>query len=198
MSIKISETGFWDYNNSEHDESIHFDKGLAEFLIYLINNNKVKNVFDFGCSTGYYLDFLSQKIKDINLIGIEPEVTSNKNKKFDNILNYDLSKPFQLEIKGSIICLEVIEHIPKEFEIVVIENIINHCDDFLFISWARPKQGGIGHVNEQSLSYVIELFEKNNFTFLEKESLDARKSSTLPWLKVNFCAFKKIQNTNIK
>lgn len=32
MGIKISETGFWDYNNSDHDESIYLDKGLLEFL----------------------------------------------------------------------------------------------------------------------------------------------------------------------
>lgn len=191
MGIKISETGFWDYNNSDHDESIYLDKGLLEFLINFINNNKIKTVFDFGCSTGYYLNILNQEIKDINLIGVEPEVMLSKHKKFDNILNYDLSKPFKLEHKGSIICLEVIEHIPKEFETSVIDNIVNNCEDFLFISWARPEQGGMGHVNEQSLSYVIELFEKRNFIFLEKESLNGRKSSFLPWLKTNFCVFKK-------
>jgi 2-polyprenyl-3-methyl-5-hydroxy-6-metoxy-1,4-benzoquinol methylase len=191
MSIKIMETGAWDYNNSNHDESDHLDKGLLEFLIYFINNNKIKNIFDFGCSTGYYLNILNKKIKNINLIGVEPEVMLSKNKKFDNILNYDLSKPFQLGTKGSVICLEVIEHIPKEYETVAIDNIINHCEDFLFISWARPGQGGLGHVNEQSLSYVIELFEKRNFIFLEKESLNGRESAFLPWLKTNFCVFKK-------
>lgn len=193
MGIKISETGFWDYNNSDYDESIHLDKGLLEFLINFINNNKIKTVFDFGCSTGYYLNILNQEIKDINLIGVEPEVMLSKHKKFDNILNYDLSKPFKLEDKGSIICLEVIEHIPKEFETSVIDNIVNHCEDFLFISWARIGQGGMGHVNEQSLSYVIELFEKRNFIFLEKESLNGRESAFLPWLKTNFCVFKKIK-----
>jgi hypothetical protein len=91
MNIKILETGAWDYNNSNHDESNHLDKGLLEFLIYFIKNNKIKNVFDFGCSTGYYLNILNKKIKNINLIGIEPEVMLSKNKKFDNILNYDLS-----------------------------------------------------------------------------------------------------------
>lgn len=169
MSIKILETGAWDYNNSNRDESHNLDKGLVEFFIEFINNNRIKNVFDFGCSNGYYLDMLNQKINNINLIGVEPEVMLCKYKKFDNILDYDLSKPFQLQTKGLVICLEVIEHIPKEFETIVIENIINHCEDFLFISWARPGQGGLGHVNEQSLSYVIELFEKKNLFFWKKK-----------------------------
>jgi len=191
MDIKISETGFWDYNNSEYDESIHLDEGLLEFLINFIEKNEIKNVFDFGCSTGYYLDLLSKKNKNLNLIGVEPEVILSKNKKFNNILNYDLAKPFDIKSKGSIICLEVIEHIPEKFETIVIENIINHCNDFLFISWASPEQGGLGHVNEKPLSYVIQLFEKRNFTYLEEESIEGRKFAKLQWIKNNFCIFKK-------
>jgi 2-polyprenyl-3-methyl-5-hydroxy-6-metoxy-1,4-benzoquinol methylase len=156
--MNISPTGFWDYNNSNHNESIHFDLGLSKFLLNFITINKLDTIFDFGCSTGYYLNFLNQNLPNLDLLGIEPMIDKRSDLFFDKILNYDLSKPFDLNKNGSIICLEVLEHIPSNLENYVIDNIINHCTGYLFISWARPNQGGFGHIHEKSLEYVINLF----------------------------------------
>ena len=193
MSIAITNSGSWDYNNSSHDESIFLDQGVLNYLIKFIEQNQLRRIFDFGCSTGYYLKGIQRNLDNIEMIGVEPLIQERNDKYFNNIVCYDLSLPFDLDKKGSLICLEVLEHIPSEFESVAIQNIKNHCDQYLFISWARPGQGGRGHVNERSIEYVIDTFEKNDFVFLEKESLDIRNQAKLWWLKNNLCVFKKLK-----
>lgn len=192
MNIKILETGAWDYNNDSHDEVGNFDQKLADYLTSFIKTHNIKNVFDFGCSTGYYLKYISERTSDIKLTGVEPNVNKREDNHFENILNYDLAKSFDIGNKGSIICLEVLEHIPSQFESVVIENIKKHCDGYLFMSWATPGQGGYGHYNERSFDYVYDLFTENGFEFMEEETKICRDSAYIGWLKNNCCIFKKI------
>jgi len=191
MSISITDTGAWDYNNNLHDESIFLDKGLVKYLGNFIRHHKIGRIFDFGCSTGYYLNEIQQIDSNIELIGVEPLVAKSSVKHFDNIIDQDLSKPFDLNKKGSLICLEVLEHIPTELESVAIQNIEKHCDEYLFVSWARPGQGGRGHVNERSLEYVVDIFKKYGFIYLGKESQEIRNHANLWWLKNNLCVFQK-------
>lgn len=190
MNIKVLETGAWDYNTSYHDEIVNFDCNLADSIVSFLKEKKIKNLIDFGCSTGYYLEHISKNISDIKLIGVEPNVSHRKNKHFDNILEHDLAHPFNIGYKGTIICLEVLEHIPKKFESIAIENIKNHCDGFLFLSWAIIGQGGYGHHNEKNLKDVINLFTKQKFSLLERETQACRDKAVLPWLKNNLLVFK--------
>lgn len=191
MNIKILETGAWDYNNDSHDEVGNFDPKLADYLASFIKTNNIKNVFDFGCSTGYYLKYISERTSDdVKLTGVEPNVNKREDNHFENILNYDLAKSFDIGNKGSIICLEVLEHIPAQFEPVVIENIKKHCDGYLFMSWATPGQGGYGHYNERSFDYVYKLFTENGFEFMEEETKICRDAAHIGWLKNNSCVFR--------
>jgi hypothetical protein len=192
MTINIHKTGFWDYNDSDHDESIHLDLGLSNFLVEFSKQQKINCIIDFGCSTGYYLSFFESVLKKTELIGVEGKIMSSKNLKFNNIIEHDLSKEFNLNKKGAIMCLEVIEHIPKEYEKTVLNNIKKHSEKYVFMSWAQPNQGGLGHVNEVDVNEVIKKFEFMGFKFLLDETQKARESASLPWIKKNFCIFEKI------
>lgn len=189
-TITILETGAWDYNTNNHEEAGYFDSSLAEWILSFISKNEVKNLFDFGCSTGYYLKYMSENSDNLNLLGIEPNVSLRENR-FDHILPYDLAKHFDLNQTGSIICLEVLEHIPKAFESIVIDNIVKHCDKYLIISWAVPGQGGYGHFNEKSFEDVKELFSGRGFRLMSEETASARNSAVIPWLKNNVSVFIK-------
>lgn len=190
MDIKILETGAWDYNTNPHNEVSNYDAKLADSLVSFIKEKNIKIVFDFGCSTGYYLKHLSEQLPHIKLTGVEPKVTDRTDKHFENILDFDLAKPFTIGYKGTIICLEVLEHIPTQFESIAINNIKNHCEGYLILSWAIPNQGGYGHFNEKSQNDVINLFVKEGFTFLENETLTCRNDAVVSWLKNNLLIFR--------
>ena len=192
MNVEIISTGAWNYNKEFHDESRYLDVPLADWIVKFLIENKIDSLFDFGCSTGYYLKHISENTTEMNLIGVEPCVTEREDNLFDNILPKDLAVRFDLMQKGSILCLEVLEHIPAQFESVAIDNIENHCDGYLLMSWAVPNQGGYGHFNEKEFADVLRLFESRGFRLMEKETQDARNTATLPWLKNNFSVFKKI------
>jgi len=190
MNIKILKTGAWDYNTNPHDEVNNYDSKLADSIVSFIKEKDIKFVFDFGCSTGYYLKHLSEQLPDLKLTGVEPKVSERSDKHFENILDFDLAEPFIIGEKGTIICLEVLEHIPAQFESIVIDNIKNHCDGYLILSWARPGQGGYGHFNEKNQNDVMDLFTKEGFVFLESETMSCRNDTIVGWLKNNLLIFR--------
>lgn len=192
MNIEIKSTGAWNYNDNSHDESHYFDRELTQWIVDFLKKNNVKSLFDFGCSSGYYLRYISDNTQDMNLIGVEPNI-SERNNYFDNIVSYDLAMPFSLGQKGSVMCLEVLEHIPQEFESSALDNIENHCDEYLFMSWAVPGQGGYGHFNEKHFVDVLPLFEARGFQLMVEETNEAKSVAVIPWLKSNFAIFKKIK-----
>jgi len=192
MYPQITESGAWNYNDSNHDESRFFDQNLIDLILLFLNDKSTKSILDFGCSTGYYLSYIKSKKKNYNLLGVEPHILNRSDLHFPNIVEYDLAKPFDLDMKGEIICLEVLEHINPLYEEQSIQNLITHCNKYLFISWACIGQGGWGHINEKNLNDVINLFTKRGFSYLERESTEIREMATLAWFKTNFCIFEKI------
>jgi len=192
MNIGIKPTGAWDYNTNSHDESRYLDIPLANWIVNFLKEHNITNLFDFGCSTGYYLKYISEKTTNINLIGVEPSIQERNDKFFENILSYDLALPFSLEQRGSVLCLEVLEHIPPQFESNAIDNVVNHCDKYLLMSWATPGQGGYGHFNEKSFDDVLILFKSRGFNLMEEETKEARSVSTLYWLQNNFSVFQRV------
>jgi hypothetical protein len=165
----ISKTGYWEASEApaHHIHSPELSKWICNFL----NEDKNKTIIDFGCGMGHYLRDLH--LNDYNnLLGVEgdPPYTDYPFK----IITQDISVPFSLERIGNVICLEVGEHIPKEFQNSFIDNITKHCDNYLIMSWALHNQGGDGHFNELDNNVVIAEIEKRGFIYLEEFSVSAR------------------------
>jgi hypothetical protein len=51
-----------------------------------------------------------------------------------------LSKPQIFNKVDWVICLEVGEHIPKQFENILFDNMCNHATEGIIMSWAFPGQ----------------------------------------------------------
>jgi hypothetical protein len=166
----IHETGYWskEFATQHH---IHSPK-LSEWICNFLTENKEYQIYDFGCGTGDYLNDLNingfSKIKGLEVDPIKTDYT------FD-ILQLNLTNPISLEEKGIIICLEVGEHIPKQYQDIFLSNISNNCEKYLILSWATRGQGGYGHFNELNNDEIIPLIEGMGFKYLSDVSEDARK-----------------------
>ena len=181
----VDNTGYWKSEISEvHECSLELAKWISEFL------PKDKLIHDFGCGNGNYLKYLKDNYFE-KLIGYEGEIPNSK--VFDNIIQQNLTDEFKVE-KGNVICLEVGEHIPKEYQDVFLNNICNACNDKLILSWAIRGQTGLLHVNCLNYDEVKPLIEMRGFKLLEKESLNSRAciNFSCDWFKNTLYIFQKI------
>jgi hypothetical protein len=76
----------------------------------------------------------------------------------------DLTLPqYWLPIYDWVLCLEVLEHVPADFEKAVLENIDRAAGEGAVASWAVPGQGGFRHVNPRLPDYVEMVFNNRSF-----------------------------------
>ena len=167
----ITETGYW--KSEEASEHHIHSPSLSTWICNFLEKHKKAPIIDFGCGMGFYLKDLYNNGYE-NLLGVEgdPPYTDY----LFPILTQDLSCSFNLGTRGNVVCLEVGEHIPKQFQETFIDNITNHCNNYLIMSWALHNQGGDGHVNELDNDVIIKEIEKRGFRHIEKLSQDARNS----------------------
>lgn len=176
--------GAWDQYTADNNHS-HSPK-FAEWLSNYLDKDKV--IMDFGCGTGYYLNYLSEKNFN-HLIGIDGYALNNF--EHHNVFVKDLSQPFDLLHIGNVICLEVGEHIPEEFEQTFIDNICKHADK-LILSWATPNQPGVGHINCKTQEYIKSQIEERGFKYLADKTKEARNNTDkiCDWLTRNVMVFE--------
>jgi hypothetical protein len=183
-----TDTGIWEQHeaNQYHDFSYRLAQYIGQYL------PKNKQVIDLGCGLATYLRYLHD-IGFTKLLGVEG--TQLTNFEFGNILVHDLSIPIEIDKKGNVICLEVGEHIAKEYEDVVIDNICKLCadDGFIIMSWAIPTQDGIGHVNCQHNIYILDKIAKRGFSLLLDDTLRVRGvvEDRLNYFRNTLMIFKK-------
>ena len=90
-----------------------------------------------------------------------------------------------------VVCLEVAEHIPKDFEQIFLENLVSHSKKAVILSWAPPEQSGVGHVNTKKKEDVVRLMQARGYELDESNSKIVRDAATLPWIKKNLMIFLK-------
>ena len=181
-----SKTGIW--NQEEADANHIFSYRIAQWLGVFFEKNK--NLFDFGCGKGAYCKYF-EDIGFRNTLGIDGEIYNNiENKAFAKA---DLSLPFDLNIKGNVLCLEVGEHIPEESLDVFIDNLTTHCSGWLILSWAVPGQDGIGHVSCRANQWVIDQMNSRGFIYAPIETNEIRKvpEGFVNYFKETLLVFKK-------
>jgi SAM-dependent methyltransferase len=196
-SMKIHYTGYWVQKNNI---PLHHTccQPLCDWIIDFLKDSKEKQVYDFGCGLGQYL----KKLEDAGftkLTGFEGAIP--KAKVFDNIKSHDLSKPLKLPEQGNCIFLEVAEHIPPIFEHIMLDNIVNACNDKLIMSWALRGQAGDGHINCLNNDEAIGKLTKKGMIYLPEETASVRAviddspqetgDLNCPWFKNTLLIFKK-------
>jgi hypothetical protein len=181
----MNETGIWNIEEAKVEHA--FDKKLAIELTKILP--KGEKVVDLGCGRGDYLSLL--QFNGFDCIGYEgtPDIKSIAS--FPFIHQADLSKPIETE-KGTVLCFEVAEHIPQEYEDVFLQNVVNASIGLVVISWAVKGQGGHGHVNEQDSVHIIDKFHDLGFWLNGGLTKHLRLMSSLWWFKSSIYVFEKI------
>lgn len=167
----------------------YLDKPVLRFLL--------RNVFvtgetvaDFGAMTGQYAAWLN----DTGLVeAFAFDGTPNAAHITGGVVHtLDLTKPAALERAFDwILCLEVGEHLPKQFESVLMDNIARHARKGAIMSWATPDYPDVSHVNtlpEEESTRFIELFGFKQDRFLTE---GLRQTAEVEWLKQTIGVYLK-------
>ncbi|MEZ9898250.1 methyltransferase domain-containing protein [Vibrio breoganii] len=164
----------------------------AEAIIPIIKKHfVVDSVLDVGCGSGTWLKVWKEhNIEDV--YGIDGN--SLKDKEIlvprKNLLSMNLCSSFNLDRRFTVTqCLEVAEHIPQKYSLLLVESICKHSDIVIF-SAAPPGQGGENHVNEQCYDYWRNIFKMNGFDAYDiiRPKISGLKSIP-PWYKYNLLIY---------
>jgi hypothetical protein len=165
-------TGIWEGNDVAvaHMFDLPMANALGDFFI----SENATSVVDLGCGLGNYTQVLREH-------GLYSEGYDG-NPNTPELTNYTcgvqaLHVPFYLGKEFSwVLSLEVGEHIPAEFETILIENLVKHAIDGIVLSWAVEGQGGWGHFNCRNNDYVRKRME--SYGFVSDEEAEQRIRST--------------------
>lgn len=155
------------------------DDGLVKVLTELFAG---KSVNDFGGGVGRY----KVALEDTGRVG--PVTTYDGAKNIEQVSHgiakyANLAEQLNLPVADWVLCLEVGEHIPKQFEDTFIDNLVRHNREGIVLSWGVPGQPGIDHVNTRSNSYIKAKMAERGLVFDADASMRVTAASTMPWFK---------------
>jgi hypothetical protein len=155
----VVSNGIWDLNTAiwGHVHSLALAKALNDIF------DKSNPIMDLGCGIGFYSEFLEKRGHFVYSYEGTPGISEIALTR--PIYPIDLTTDYGFVEKGQVLCLEVGEHIPYEFEDIFVYNITKVCNSKLVLSWAVPGQGGDGHVNCADNSYIIKKIEEKGLKY---------------------------------
>lgn len=183
--MTVLPNGVWTQETA--DATHQSSKFLASFLAEHLP--KEMPVYDFGCGHGYYLGELEKA--GYHCIGVEGYQLNNF--KCKNVLVHDLGKPIDMLIPGTVISLEVGEHLPKSAQETFMRNVTLNCGGILIFSWAEIGQPGLGHINCRDINEVVADVESRGFKY-QKDASEAMRphfEEHVSWFRRTFMLFSK-------
>ena len=91
-----------------------------------------------------------------------------------------------------VLSMEVLEHINREFETVVLDNIDRAAGYGAVLSWASPGQRGLHHVNNRPAEYLNKVMKNRGFRLDLSTTRKLRSAAWYPWLKRNLMVFYRV------
>lgn len=193
----INPRGFWENKTREghaHDEGLA--RALLEFFLKEKNDLSEYYIWDIGCGDGYYTNYLNNESnKSLVCWGLDGNPNTPKMGGLMTCVA-DFSEPLGLHANDWVLCLEVGEHIPQQFETIFLENLDRMNIEGIVLSWAIRGQGGDGHVNCLDNYEVISRIQDFGYKWDVESSMKLRLScATFPkpcyWFRDTIMVFRR-------
>ena len=146
----------------------------------------------FGDGPGRYKQWLLEtgKLRSYDAFDGAPfaETMSEGRVKF-----LDLTVPqYGLPVYDWVLCLDVTEHIPQQYDINIIDNIVRHAKAGVIITWTLPSLNGDSDFNNRTFKYMNNLFENSGFKYNQLDSLKLKNAASLGYLKSNLNVYRRV------
>lgn len=191
MAFEISDRGYWCHSPGEKE--YYFDPGFADAVAGMLEEAGAQLVADFGCGSGEYTRYLLDRGFECHAYDGNPntkQISGGIAETLDLTIRHDFDAAFDW-----IVCLEVAEHIPAEFEDIFLKNISENAESGIILSWAHPGQGGKGHVNEREPEYVESRLNEAGFVLDGARSEVLRERATIEWFQGNASVFLRLSES---
>jgi len=171
-----------EYRTREWFESLKWQRPWIEKMAgwWAGEFGRPKSVVDFGAGDGWWCKSFHDMGAEAYAIELDPIAEEFIPEQVYKII-HDLRTPLPAgKIFDLVICLEVIEHLPRhDVENTLLPSILSRTGDLLMISAAQPGQQGTGHINLQSMDYWIRRIEKySNVKYSGLRTAKAREAFT--------------------
>lgn len=173
------------------EQHIAVPEGVAQRLMGLFKDS---DVVDLGAGLGQFGHYFETKNRGGRYMAFDGALNVET---FTGglVFHADLTEPLYFPADW-VLSLEVGEHIPKQYEQAYVSNLVQNAKVGLVLSWAVPRQGGHGHVNERPNDAVISQMSTLGFEYMSEESMELRKAApgTHYWLRNTMMAFKRVRD----
>ena len=149
----------------------------------------------FGDGPGVYKSYLEKQglVKSYDAFDGAPFAEERTNK---SVSFLDLTVPiYHLSQYDWVVSIEVAEHIPPQFESIYLDNLVRHAKEGVILSWARPGQLGLSHVNNRPIEYVKQQMRLRGLFYDGAFTSRLRRSTFAHWIRANINVFNRKDNT---
>lgn len=180
-----------DFYKDRHQQTVYSANVILSLVLDVLP--PVRSAADFGCGVGTWLSTLREKgvseVQGFDGPWVDQGLLEVPKENFRNV---DFNELLSIDRKYDLaISLEVAEHLSGDSARGFV-NALTSASDFILFSAAIPRQGGIGHVNEQWPDYWARLFAERGFCVVDVVRRKIWNDKGIPvWYRQNILMFIK-------
>ena len=165
------------------------DADLWQALMAVLPDQQTR-IVDIGAGLGHYVAALSEQGHLVAGIDGIPDVERLSE---GRVRRWDLTKPVTWNPPAQwALFIEVGEHIPAQYERIVLDNVARAASQGLIVSWAYPGQRGRDHINCREESWVIRELAARDWPLDAAKTAQAKEAAGGGWRK-KLCVFTRPQ-----
>jgi 2-polyprenyl-3-methyl-5-hydroxy-6-metoxy-1,4-benzoquinol methylase len=160
--------------NKRHRKNNEWKIEVGKMLVDMYD---LESIVDFGCGEGEYLEGALRKgVKTV--LGFEYLYANVKPFLTPTIMDFikegNVMETIDCGRFDLAMSIEVAEHILPEKSDVFVDNLVNASKRCIMLTAAKPEQGGMGHINEQSREFWIKKFEERGCQYSKSDVLEIK------------------------